>query len=310
MKMQMQSYDVGVIVGRFQVPELHDAHVDLVQTVIDNHTKVVVFLGLSPVVGTFNNTLDFEPRKQMLLEKFPDINVLYIKDTSDDRFWSKRLDEQIGDNLSPSQSVVLYGSRDSFLGSYHGKYPTRELMSESYISGTEIRKAASKKSKPTADFRAGAFYATGNRYPQAIPTVDVAIWNETGDKLLLGRKDHQTEFRFIGGFAQPDTSSYELDGAREVAEECGGIAIDRLKYVHSFRVDDWRYRGEVDKIKTLLYETKILWGAPKPGDDICEVRWFDVGTLLPQHVVQEHREMLEFLMSNSALRQTDPTITV
>ena len=42
------STDVGIIVGRFQVDELHDAHVDLIQYVFDQHPKVIIFLGLSP----------------------------------------------------------------------------------------------------------------------------------------------------------------------------------------------------------------------------------------------------------------------
>jgi bifunctional NMN adenylyltransferase/nudix hydrolase len=71
MRLQEDSYDVGVIVGRFQVPELHDAHKDLIETVCDKHDKVIIFLGLSPLMVTRENPLDFESRKQMILESSP-----------------------------------------------------------------------------------------------------------------------------------------------------------------------------------------------------------------------------------------------
>ena len=39
--------DVAVIVGRFQVNELHDAHIDLITSVTQKHDRVLVFLGNS-----------------------------------------------------------------------------------------------------------------------------------------------------------------------------------------------------------------------------------------------------------------------
>ena len=57
--MKKNTTDVGVIVGRFQVNELHAAHRELIDTVIGNHKKVLIFLGLSPVRVTRHNPLDF-----------------------------------------------------------------------------------------------------------------------------------------------------------------------------------------------------------------------------------------------------------
>ena len=48
-------YDVGVIIGRFQVPELHQAHLDLIQAACNAHDKVIIFLGLSPLMVTQEN---------------------------------------------------------------------------------------------------------------------------------------------------------------------------------------------------------------------------------------------------------------
>jgi bifunctional NMN adenylyltransferase/nudix hydrolase len=161
--MNVKSADCAVIIGRFQVPNLHEAHKDLIDSVVKTHPKTILFLGLSPVLGTRNNPLDFEARKKMLQEAYPSLSILYIKDTPSDEVWSKKLDEQIGDLVSPNQSVVLYGSRDSFIRHYSGKYKTLELESKVYVSGTEIRNSISKSVKETPDFRSGVIWGAYNR---------------------------------------------------------------------------------------------------------------------------------------------------
>jgi len=295
MQVKTDSYDVGVIVGRFQVPELHQAHIDLIRTVCDAHSKVILFLGLSPVMVTRENPLDFEARKQMILERFPDVNVLYVKDHPSDVAWSKRLDEMIADVTTPAQSVVLYGSRDSFIRRYHGNLPTRELVQEVFVSGSETRKAISARSvKASPEFRAGVVWAAYSRFPTNYATVDVAILNEDGSKLLLGRKPYEDKFRFIGGFAEPTSPTYEADARREVMEEAG-IEITDPKYVTSMLVDDWRYRGEVDKIKTMLFLATHLSGKPTPGSDIAELRWFDWHALAEDSLVPVHQELFVYL---------------
>lgn len=290
MKEVRAQQDVGVIVGRFQVPELHRAHKELIQHVCDQHDKVIIFLGLSPLMNTRNNPLDFESRKQMILEQFPDVNVLYIKDLGSDEFWSKKLDEQIIDLVTPGQTVVLYGGRDSFIKHYepYGKFATRELEQDYWVSGNEIRKAvATKRAKPTADFRAGAVWAAYSRFPTTYACVDIAIFNTDYDRILLGRKTHEREWRLIGGFADPSSDSFEDDAIREVREETG-IEVRRPEYVKSFNIDDWRYRGEVDGIRTMLFTTVHISGDPQPDDDIAELRWFEVAKLKPNQVVANH----------------------
>lgn len=291
MEVKTEQYDVGVIIGRFQVHELHQAHIDLIQTVCDKHDKVLIFLGLSPLMVTRENPLDFESRKQMILEQFPNVNVLYVKDQYSDEVWSKKLDEQIEDLVSPMQTVVLYGGRDSFLPHYNGRYATAELVPDAYFSGTEIRKSISRKVKASALFRAGVIWASQAMFPTAYTTVDVAIYNEDESKILLARKQHEKEYRLIGGFSDPRSASFEADVRREVQEEAH-IAITDPVYVASFNVDDWRYRREVDCIKTLLFKARLFSGRPKPDDDIVEVRWFDTDTLNFNNIVPNHHEML------------------
>lgn len=302
MKEKTTKMDVAVIVARFQVHSLSEAHIDLIETVRSKHNKVIIFLGLSPVLGTRNNPLDFESRKQMILEKFPDVNVLYIKDVPDDKVWSKKLDEQISDMLLPNQTVALYGGRDSFISHYYGKFPTIELEATSYLSGTELRKDISSKVKSSADFRAGVIWATHNRWPSVQATVDVAIYDFDKNRLLLIRKNGESRFRFVGGFAQPDSDNFEEDARREVMEEAG-VEISDIKYIDSFKVDDWRFRNEIDKIKSLFFIASYTFGYPRIQDtvEIAEARWFELtelvkdGEIVDGKIVEEHVPLLSSL---------------
>lgn len=270
-------HDVGVIVGRFQVHELHDAHKTLINEVLSRHDKVILILGLSPLMVTQENPLDFQARKQMLLAEFPSLNVLYIKDRVSDQLWSKDLDAKILDLITPAQKPMLYGGRDSFIAHYKGRFDTEELEPEVYVrfSGTDIRKQiASRSTTGDPNFRAGVVWASQSKFPTCYPTVDVVILGGDGERMLLCRKPDETKFRFIGGFADPRSPSYEADVRREVAEEAH-IEITDPKYVGSVLIDDWRYRREVDKIKTLLFTADHMYGSPQPDDDIVELRWFD-----------------------------------
>lgn len=307
MKEKQDPYDVGVIVGRFQVHELHDAHRELIDHVCDEHEKVVIFLGLSPLMVSTNNPLDFEARKQMIQEAFPNVNVLYLKDQSSDDVWSSKLDEMVDDLRTPTQSIVLYGGRDSFIRHYSGVYPTKELVQSTFMAGKAVRREISRsRTKATPDFRAGVIWASQARFPTVYTTVDVAVFNEDRTQVLLGRKPGEVGYRLIGGFSDPASKTFEQDAKREVGEETG-IEIGDLTYVGSSNVNDWRYRNEPDGIRTLVFTAKYLFGHPEPNDDIEEVRWFDFDVRQPFGGIDEpihtpHQGLLELIRSKEAKR--------
>ena len=49
--MDIKTTQHGVIIGRFQTPELHSEHIKLIQYVLDRHEKVILFLGVSPTLA-------------------------------------------------------------------------------------------------------------------------------------------------------------------------------------------------------------------------------------------------------------------
>lgn len=286
--------DVGVIVGRFQVDNLHEGHVDLITKIVNSHSKTIIFLGLSPIKCSRNNPLDFEARKQMILARFPDVIVLYIPDTYSDIDWSNNLDTQIKHITGVNQTIALYGSRDSFIKYYSGKYHCIEIEQEIFVSGTDIRKQVSNDVKASENFRKGVIWATMNQYPSCHPTVDIAIIKE--GKILLGKRRTEPFYRLVGGFVEPK-ETLEAAALREAAEETS-LKFPNLDplYVKSFVINDWRYRNETNKITTSLFVIDTFDGTPKPNDDIDELRWFVLDKSILPSIVEEHKPLLEELI--------------
>ena len=283
--------DVAVIVGRFQVNELHEAHIDLITSVLNKHDRVLVFLGNSTIRNTLNNPLDYRARRTMIADKFPTVEIQYINDNPSDTAWTKNLDKLIGEQLLPMQTVTLYGSRDSFLKCYSGKHNTCELEATTFISGTEVRRRVCNNYPPTADYRAGMIAATAYRFPTAFQTVDIAVVNDKGE-LLLARKPEEKKWRFIGGFSDPASVSLEEDAKREVQEEAG-VEVGNITYLGSTLINDWRYRGEIDKIKTALFVAKYVFGKPEGADDVAEVKWVSINNLTKNDIVETHHVLID-----------------
>lgn len=270
-------YSIGSLVGRFQVHELHEAHHFLIKQVVDNHRKVILFLGVSKTAGTKKNPLDFETRKKMIQDKYPDITILALPDFGDDKRWSQEMDKRIRE-IYPIGDVLMYGGRDSFIPYYKnggGQFDCKELEQHTFVSGTEVRKQVSETIQNRPEFRAGAIYQAYNQYPRVHPCVDIVPFsNDNPTKILLSKKAFENGWRFIGGFAHPNDESYESTAERKFKEEAGGIATD-MEYITSLNVDDWRYRSEEDKIFTMLYKCKFT-GSIQPSQDISELKWFDL----------------------------------
>jgi len=266
---------------------------DVIQQVIQAHKRVVIFLGISPIRCTKNNPLDFQTRKDMITAAF-NVEVHYIEDTMDDEVWSKILDREIARILEGAQDAILYGSRDSFIQYYSGELKAVELTSTKVLSARKIRKEVGERLKNTQEFREGVIWAVENQHPAVLPTVDIAILNCAKNELLLATKANEKQMRFVGGFADVGSNSFEDDAKREVREETG-LDIQDPIYIGSSLIDDWRYKNEKDKIKTLFFYAKYIRGAPKAGDDIAGLCWVNLSKIIEADLVSAHVPLLRML---------------
>ena len=293
--MDIKTTQHGVIIGRFQTPELHSEHIKLIQYVLDRHEKVILFLGVSPTLANKKHPMDFITRKYMIEEQFgiSKLTIMPLSDNKSNEIWSKQLDSKIKE-VFPLGSVTIYGSRDSFIPYYFGVNKTLELQPDVFVSATDIREVASKKVIGSSEFRAGIIYSVYNQFPIVYSTVDVAIIKD--DEILLGQKLGETQWRFIGGFVDTTDESDEAAAKRETLEETG-LEVADLEYVCSMQVEDWRYRGIKDRsIMTRFFKAKYIFGCPTPQDDINALKWFKLTPELENMLVEEHKKLFKKLI--------------
>ena len=139
-------------------------------------------------------------------------------------------------------------------------------------------------------------------YPIALHTVDICLIrekNQGGAEILLGRKKNKEHFQIIGGFVESGDTA-EKTVIKETLEETNIDLIEvesQITYWKSFVVDDERYRGAPHNITTSVF-VAILLDEVKPvaGDDIVEVKWFDIEKLSPALIYPEHYKILTELV--------------
>ncbi len=290
----------GVIIARFQTPYLHEGHRQLINQVRNSHNKLIILLGVSPITGSRKNPYDYYTREKMIKKDYPEIIVLPVSDHPSDKVWSETLDNLLK-SVFPSEHFCLYGSRDSFIPYYSGKFETMELPEHGDYNATELRKQYADKVFDSNDFRAGILYAYYNQYTKVYPTVDIAMFRNNKTEILLGKKAVNNKWRFIGGFSDPEDADYESAAKRELMEECGEIEITEMTYETSRKINDWRYRNEADKIITLLFSCDFISGSPAAQDDIIDLNWFKLSDL-PQMLTDglisdEHHELFDFIIN-------------
>jgi bifunctional NMN adenylyltransferase/nudix hydrolase len=248
----------------------------------------------------------------MLQKHYPTAVILPLSDNRSNAEWSKTLDNKISE-VFPNSKPLLYGSRDSFIPHYQGRYVTTELISDlAEISGTQIREKISREIIESSEFRAGVIHSVYARYSTTFPTVDVCAYNDKGE-ILLARKPNEELYRFVGGFVDATDVSLERAAYREFMEEVSGSHINELQYILSQKVDDWRYRKEKDGIMTTLFLGRFGHGQVKASDDIAEVVWVDAAkfsnpNFIQRNIMPEHREIMAKLIQKVYEGQLIPNL--
>lgn len=290
----------AVIIARFQTPYLHEGHRELIDKVKESHAKLIILLGVSPLVGSRRNPYDYYTREKMIKKEYPDVIILPVSDNPSDTVWSESIDNLLK-TVFPLEHFILFGGRDSFIPYYSGRFETIELPTHGDYNATEIRKEHADKVFDSNDFRAGILYSLYNQYTKVYPTVDIAVFKNNKTEILLGKKAIDGRWRFIGGFADPEDDSYENAARRELMEESGAIEVTEMIYETSRKINDWRYRNEADKILTLLFSCDFISGIPKAQDDIKDLNWFklaDIQKMVSDGLTNpEHNELLMILVN-------------
>lgn len=305
-------YQVGVIIGRFQTSRLHEAHFKLISHVMSNHKQTLILLGVSRVQNTKKNPLDFATRKSMIQKQFPSAVILPIRDVNNDEIWSRNVDDAISTSWGEKKTVI-YGSRDSFIPYYYGKYPVIELEASGDHNATNLRAEVAKETLDSEDFRAGVIYSAYSHWPVTYPTVDICAYNKNGE-ILMARKPTEDMWRFVGGFVDRADNSYEDAAKREFREETGGnCSVGNFKFITSQKIDDWRYRNEESGIMTSLYLCEYLHGRAEASDDIAEVKWIPIREFsnydgVRTNVIYEHRELMKTLVEKVYSENLIPNI--
>jgi bifunctional NMN adenylyltransferase/nudix hydrolase len=301
----MKRPNYGVIVGRFQVHELHEGHKELIRLVRTLHPRVIVLLGCSPAGITKHNPLSFEVRKRMLEAEFrkysdettSDVTILPLFDQKSDDVWSRELDKEISKVVNNGE-VRLYGGRESFVPHYTGRHEPKQLeVIVPVCSGTEVRAKLTDRTMETADFRAGAIHTLNQMWDKTVPCVDVAIIHRTPEKVFtcIARKPDEKSYRFVGGHVEPKKHKTLEQAAKDEAVEESGLSVTNLKYLGSMQVDDWRYKDEEDKIMTVFFAAESMTMGGRGADDVEEVKWFEVSKLIEEDFEPEHRPLFKLL---------------
>ena len=117
---------LGVVVGRFQTPYLHEGHRELIEHARNRCDNLLVLIGVSDAVGTDREPMDFETRKGLFLTN--DI-VLPLKDMPSDIDWSNQIDSII-ESLGFEKAIIFGGRDNSISGYYSGKYHIFRISQE------------------------------------------------------------------------------------------------------------------------------------------------------------------------------------
>lgn len=307
---------IGVIVGRFQTPDLHQGHIALFDYVRRRSDFIILAVGVSESIGTRRDPLDFLSR-ELMLKKFlydtimSDYTVIEpIFDKESDRVWSNNLDNVIRKYKKESHcSVTIYGGRDSFIPHYFGRFKTEFVSLDIPVSSSDIRRTLLVSN--TQEFRKGAIYAAQRSYPRVFMTVDIAVTRPNlagGLKVLLGQKKDSEELRFPGGFVDPKDRSLAYAAARELQEEVPGVDVggmDNMSLISSRLVDDWRYRGTGDGIMTSFFQANYIFGNLQAGDDLAKVGWYPIHKSTQDRICKTHKPLYGDLVEYSYSRMEE-----
>lgn len=281
---------IGVIIGRFQVPDLTNAHKALIQAVKADSDGVIMFIGQNDIKSSRRYPLSYGSVAKMINDFDSSIVTDVLYDHDSDEHWSEVVDRKILERATPDDEVTLYGGRDSFIPHYKGQFETKEILhlGVESLSGTQTREGVGEPM--TEEERRGAIWASQYRWPIAYQVVDAVVLNKDGE-VLLCRKEGCKTWGVIGGYVDPEDESLEDAVRREVKEETG-LSVNP-EYQFSLPIESRRYYKEPDSMMSHVFLCTLADNCfePKAADDIVEAKWFNRMEMPP--IGENHKELLQ-----------------
>lgn len=322
----------SLVIGRFQTPSLHPGHEGLLRVAAENG-RVLVALGNNPLTPSFVHPLPYEYREIMiseyLVESGVNHKIMKINDHQSDDRWAdqmvKSITYAVGSSLLSGLSVKItpiVGKDSAFDTIVYGKKFSShlaealadhgvEVLPPVYVpyeygnfSATDIRKdIGDRRMLNIYDPAEAIIWATQNRYPTAYMCVYVAAFCKR--RILLIQKHEGSEWQLPGGFTDPADNGFDDplvgDAIRELQEETNidlSYEVNCLRFIGHYRIDDWRYRKERDKINTSLYMANLddmpfknLEALTQAGDDAYAAEWYYINYLPP--IAPTHKTIVE-----------------
>ena len=285
--MDTSQRNLGIVIARFQTPELTEAHQRLIAQVATRSLRVVVMLGVTRKLSK-KDPLEYILRRWMVedfwAEHYPgrsgDLFIIPDHNCPTDEEWARRIDEHVDALLVARGTVTVFCGPDGAGRAYQsaGGRHTVEIVDSHGTHATVVR--ASVVPERTASFRRGVIYSAERRSTSVFPVIDVVIWRKAGQVpgssalVLLGRKNEDGErFRLVGGFVDPTDENLESAVLREAREETK-LDVHNITYAGSMVVDDWRYRDAPETLMSAVFNAETS-GVDEPvaDDDLDEVRW-------------------------------------
>lgn len=318
--MSLPKEPIGIIYLPFQTQSIPHEYISLVEEAIQNHQKVIIALPVRRITPSKRSPLDFFTRLRMIQEQFGSmVTVVAVgNEKYEDRMVSV-FEAAVKAPFSEMRGkVVLY--TDKAFGEIYlakgGKWRL-ELVPDALEIEEKLRKTASPNEFDERDeqwmYRVGVIAALRAQFPISWSTVDIAIRRivmvdreaPPHEKImyLLGRKPGEHGWRFPGGFKDMEDESYEVAVWREAGEEVLKEGVEKEKaltyptYIGSRRINDWRYRGEIDGITTLFYQVTFIGNEEdiQAGDDLGDAKWFDFDEITEEMLEGEHVHLFRML---------------
>lgn len=303
----------GVVIGRFQVPTLHAGHHHIIAHA-NRHERCVVVVGSGPFLGTKREPLDFLTRQRMINNVYPNAVVQSLGDHPSDEEWSNRLDETLR-TISPTGSITLYGSRDSFIPHYKGSNLTKEVEQVEFSSGTEVRQQTFYDIRDTEDFRRGAIYSANIRSVPSLLAIDVAMWRSKPETparkeiLIAKAKIRPNEWKIPGRMVSRDSNCIETEINKVAAEFDLGLtttveATNKPTLNPALAIlpiRDWKYGADAPTVWTGLYLVPVVYGSGRPSarSKYRESMWLPLGDELPPGMIPEHHQLFSLIMESA-----------